>query len=69
MNEQGDAERQVMVYPNGLVRTYDREHPENEHGALAIMVVDGDEAWWQPFAITREEFEEVWRVHGGAARV
>jgi hypothetical protein len=68
VNERGDAERQVMIYPNGLVRAYDRDHPEDEHGALAIMVVDGGDAWWQPYVVTREEFEDVWRVHGRTTR-
>ncbi len=63
INEDGDAERELAIYPNGKVLSYDREHRNDAFGALAIMVVDGDEDWWAPYEITKEEFEEKWRSH------
>jgi hypothetical protein len=62
VNARGDAERELVIYPNGKVNHYDRAHPEDEYGALGIMVVDGNEAWWKPYEITKEEFEEQWRA-------
>jgi hypothetical protein len=62
VNQRGDAERELQVYPNGNVLRYDREHPDDEYGALSIMVVDGDEELWAAYEITREEFEEQWRT-------
>src|SRR2546421_2944434 len=63
VNDRGDAERELQVYPNGNVLRYDREHPGDRYGALDIMVVDGDEEAWAEYQITREEFEEQWRTH------
>ena len=40
---------------------YDRAHPQDEYDALAIMAIDGDEALWESYEITKEEFEEQWR--------
>jgi hypothetical protein len=65
VNDRGDAEREVIIYPNSLVRVYDRDHTKDEYGALAVMVVDGDDDWWEPYSIMREEFEDVWRTHAG----
>jgi hypothetical protein len=45
------------------VISYDPQYPGDEHGALSLMVIDGDEAWWQPHFITQEEFERAWREH------
>ena len=66
VNDRGDAERELQVYPNGNVLRYDREHAEDEYGALAIMVIDGDEDVWVPHEITKDEFEVQW---GSQARV
>jgi hypothetical protein len=63
VNERGDAERELQVYPNGNVLRYDRAHPRDEYGGLAVMVVDGDEVVWVAYEVTREEFEEQWRAH------
>ncbi len=63
VNDRGDAERELQLYPNGNVLRYEREHEEDEYGALSIMVVDADEDFWAPFEITRDEFEERWRAH------
>jgi hypothetical protein len=63
VNDRGHADRELQVYPNGNVLRYDREHPGDEYGALSLMVVDGDEDSWVPFAITRDEFEQAWRAH------
>jgi hypothetical protein len=60
VNERGDAERQLDVYPNGNVLRYDRSHPEDEYGALCVMVIDGDEEQWAAYEISRKEFEEQW---------
>lgn len=61
VDERGDAVRQAMIYPNGRVTRYSEAHPEDEWGALAVMVVDGDEDWWEPRAISSDEFERVWQ--------
>jgi len=66
VNDRGDAEREVIIYPNGLVRAYDRDHPEDDHDALAMMVVDGDDDWWRPYSISHEEFEDAWHTHAGS---
>ncbi len=63
VNVRGDAERELQVYPNGNVLRYDRAHEKDEYGALSIMVIDGDEAFWAPYEITQDEFEEQWRAH------
>jgi hypothetical protein len=63
VNEHGDAERQLEKYPNGNIVSYDRIHSEDEHGALAVMVVDGDEDWWAQYEIAKDEFEQEWRTH------
>lgn len=63
INEQGDAERELQEYPNGYVLSYDRTHEEDAYGALDMMVIDGDEAWWARYEITPEEFEEKWGPH------
>ncbi len=63
VNEDGDAERQIIDYPNGNVVSYDTMHTEDAHGALPVMVVDGDAEWWEPYAISREVFEDKWKVH------
>jgi hypothetical protein len=63
VNEAGDAERQIVEYPNGNVLSYDRAHEEDDHGALGIMVIDGDEDGWAPWSITAAEFAERWRDH------
>ena len=63
VNGQGHAERQLEKYPNGNVLSYDRTHLEDEYGALAILVIDGDPGFWAPHEITRDEFEHEWRCH------
>ncbi len=63
VNDCGDAERQLEVYPNGNVLRYDRDHPKDEYSELSIMVVDGDEEWWAPWEISKEEFDAQWRAH------
>lgn len=60
VNSEGHAERQVEVYPNGNILRYHSTHREDEFGGLSIMVVDGDEDWWEPYKITHEEFEMLW---------
>jgi hypothetical protein len=69
INDRGDAERQIEKYPNGNVLSYDRTHLEDEYGALAIMVIDGDPEYWAPYEITREEFEQEWCAHAPMNRV
>ena len=63
VNEAGDAERQLETYPNGNVLSYDRTHQDDEYGALAVMVVDGDEDWWEQYKSTKDEFEQAWQTH------
>jgi hypothetical protein len=63
VNADGNAERQLEEYPNGNVLSYDRSHVEDDYGALGIMVIDGDEGWWEPYEITQVEFEVKWRAH------
>ncbi len=63
VNERGDAERELQLYPNGNVLRYDRQHPKDEYGALSVMVIDGDDEAWSAHEITHEEFEEQWRAH------
>lgn len=63
VNERGDSERQIEIYPNARVHSYDRTHDQDEHGGRGIMVVDGNEEWWRPYEITREKFEAQWRAH------
>jgi hypothetical protein len=60
VNELGDAERQLAVYPNGNVLRYDRSHSEDEYGALGVMVIDDDEEQWAAYEVSRKEFEEQW---------
>jgi len=62
VNDSGDAERELQVYPNGTVLCYDRAHAKDEFGALSTMVVDGDEGWWARHKIPRESFEDEWRA-------
>src|SRR5688572_19371150 len=52
VNDDGHAERQIEQYPNGNVISYDKIQARDEYGALAIMVVDGDETFWRPYQIT-----------------
>src|SRR5579872_6379534 len=63
VNDLGDADRELQVYPNGRVLRYDRAHNRDEFGALSVMVIDGDEEFWAHYEITRDEFEERWRAH------
>ena len=63
INDRGDAERELQVYPNGNVLRYDRQHDADDYGGLDIMVIDGDEDVWAPHEITKDEFEEQWRTH------
>jgi hypothetical protein len=61
VDEDGDATRQVEVYPGGQVLRYSASHAQDEHGALAVRPVDGDDEAWAAYAITRDEFERVWK--------
>jgi hypothetical protein len=63
VNDDGHAERQIEQYPNGNVISYDKIQARDEYGALAIMVVDGDETFWRPYQITKDEFENEWHTH------
>ena len=63
VNESGDAERQIEKYPNGNIISYDKAHPEDIHGALSVMVLDGDLGFWVSYEITKDEFEYEWRIH------
>jgi hypothetical protein len=63
VNDRGDSERELQVYPNGYVLSYDRLHKQDEYGALGVMVIDGDEDWWASFEITMDEFEKQWSAH------
>ncbi len=63
VGDEGHAVRQLVCYPNGNTVSYDDAHVEDEHGALAIMVVDGDESWWAQFEISKAEFEAEWQKH------
>jgi hypothetical protein len=62
VNERGDAERELQVYPNGTVLRYDLAHWEDEYGALSVMVIDSEENSWAGLEITKDEFEEQWRI-------
>ena len=62
VNERGDADRELQVYPNGNVLRYDRNHPRDSYGALAEMVVDGGEEEWMAYEISPDDFEEQWRT-------
>jgi len=63
INEQGDAERQIVHYPNGNTLSYDTSYCEDEYEGLQVMVVDGDEEFWIPYTITKEVFELEWNTH------
>ena len=63
VNGLGDAERQLEIYPNGNVLSYDRSHSIDDYGALSVMVIDGDETWWQQYEISQESFVATWNAH------
>ena len=63
VNEDGDAERQLEKYPNGNMISYDKTHQQDNYGALAVMVIDGDADFWKPYEITEDEFEREWCIH------
>jgi predicted double-glycine peptidase len=63
VNMDGDAVRQVVIFPNGNVLKYDLFHQIDEYDALQQMVVDGDEEWWKEYIISRDEFEQIWNTH------
>ena len=60
VDEDGDAVRQVELYPNGKVLRYSEAHPQDEWGALSVMVLDTADDWAE-YVISREEFERVWQ--------
>jgi hypothetical protein len=63
VNDRGDAERELQMYPNGNALCYDRAHAQDEYGALSAMVIDGDAGWWAGYEIDKNDFEEQWRAH------
>lgn len=63
VNDHGHAGREIVKYPNGNVVSYDETHLEDEHGALSVMVVDGDENFWVSYEISKIDFEDEWQVH------
>ena len=50
--------RQIEVYENGTVITYDADHPHDDYGGLSQVPLDPDE--FAPFRISAVEFENVW---------
>jgi hypothetical protein len=58
VDENGDVQRQIEQYANGLTLKYGPEHREDENGGLAIEFDLSDMA---PYAIEQREFEENWR--------
>jgi hypothetical protein len=61
VDEDGDAVRQVELYPNGKVLRYSAAHQQDDWGALCVMVLDANDDW-APYVISREEFERVWQA-------
>ncbi len=59
----GDATRQIQIFPNGYILSYDVTHPDDAYDGLQQMVVDGDATWWQSYQITREAFVAEWERH------
>jgi hypothetical protein len=49
---------QIEVYANGTVLKYDRAHIQDGFGGLSETALDAVE--FAPFAISRDEFEQVW---------
>jgi len=68
INESGHADRQIEFYANGNSLSYDQTHESDKYGGLQEMIVDGDEEWWAPYAISKEEFEQAWNSHVGMNR-
>jgi hypothetical protein len=65
LDEEGDASRQLQIYPDGHVLRYDAEHPEDEYGGLQMVVFEGDVEWWAPYEeISKDDFEDQWRGCG-----
>lgn len=63
IDSSGDAARQIQIFPNGYVLSYDVTHPDDEYDGLQQMVVDGDEEWWLSYQIVREAFVAEWETH------
>jgi hypothetical protein len=49
--------RQLEIYENGNVLSYDQSHPEDQFGGLAM---DFDPVDMQPFEISPQALEEAW---------
>jgi hypothetical protein len=59
----GDAARQIQIFPNGYILSYDANHLYDEYDGLKQMVIDGDAAWWEQYHITQNAFDAEWARH------
>lgn len=50
--------RQIEIYDGGQTLFYDRQHLKDRYGGLGDQALDADE--FEPFKITRSEFEHEW---------
>jgi len=69
INDHGDANRQIVYYPNGNTISYDCSHQYDDYNGLQEMVVDGDEDYWIPYSISKEDFEHEWSLHIAMNRI
>jgi hypothetical protein len=63
INAQGDANRQIVTYPDGTTLSYDPSYPDDVYNGLQQMVVDGDAAWWEMYRITATAFQVTWQEY------
>ena len=62
----GTVTRQMEVYDNGTVMQYHAHHIEDVFGGLSDQPVDHGE--YNPFIISREEFESAWNARPSTNR-
>jgi hypothetical protein len=66
-DDQGVVSRKVEIYEAGQVLRYDQEHSKDDFGMLADQELQlGD---FEPYRISREEFETAWRSGAEAGPV
>jgi hypothetical protein len=57
-DDEGNAVRQIELYANGSVLTYDRVHLHDRYGMLSDKALDVDD--FAPYEIASGEFEDTW---------
>lgn len=60
------VQRQLQLFENGKVLRYHMEYLDDEFGGLAEGALDGDE--FEEYRISRDEFEEVWKMSDATPR-